>query len=60
MVKKVLYGELYENNDRMMYLMPTIPEPAYLMHWTTQIEAVTNYVDPRPDSVDLKISAKRF
>jgi len=73
--KKVLYGELYENidyasraltalgvkkNDRIMYLMPNIPETAYLMYGTTQIGAVADYVDPRPDSVDLKISAKKI
>jgi len=71
----VLYGELYENidyasraltalgvkkNDRIMYLMPNIPETAYLMYGTTQIGAVADYVDPRPDSVDLKISAKKI
>ena len=71
----MLYGELYENidfaskaltslgikkNDRIMYLMPNIPETAYLMYGTTQIGAVADYVDPRPDSVDLKISAKKI
>lgn len=70
----MLYGELYENidfaskaltslgikkNDRIMYLMPNIPETAYLMYGTTQIGAVADYVDTRPDSVDLKISAKK-
>ena len=73
--KKVLYGELYENvdyaskaltalgvrkNDRIMYLMPNIPETAYLMYGTTQIGAIADYVDPRPDSIDLKISAKKI
>lgn len=43
-----------------MYLMPNIPETAYLMYGTTQIGAVADYVDPRPDSVDLKISAKKI
>lgn len=73
--KEVSYGELYENidyaskaltalgvkkNDRIMYLMPNIPETAYLMYGTTQIGAVADYVDPRPDSIDLKVSAKKI
>jgi len=49
-----------KKNDRIMYLMPNIPETAYLMYGTTQIGAVADYVDPRPDSVDLKISAKKI
>jgi long-chain acyl-CoA synthetase len=72
---KILYGDLYENvdkaskvltalgvnaNDRIMYLMPNIPETAYLMYGGSQIGAVSDFVDPRPDSVDLKISAQKI
>lgn len=72
---KILYGDLYENvdkaskvltalgvepNDRIMYLMPNIPETAYLMYGGSQIGAVSDFVDPRPDSIDLKISAQKI
>lgn len=71
---KILYGDLYENidkaskvltaigvkpHDRIMYLMPNIPETAYLMYGGSQIGAVSDYIDPRPDSIDLKISAQK-
>ncbi len=71
----VTYGELYDNidnsskvlaelgvnsNDRIMYLMPNIPETAYLFYGASQIGAVSDFVDPRPDSVDLKVSAKKI
>ena len=48
------------DNDRIMYLMPNIPETAYLMYGGSQIGAVADYVDPRPDSIDLKVSAKKI
>lgn len=72
---EISYNELYENidnaskvlrgigvsdNDRIMKLMPNIPETAYLLYGGTQIGAVSDYVDPRPDSVDLKVSSKKI
>lgn len=71
----ITYAELYENidnasrvlrslgvekDDRIMYLMPNIPETAYLMYGGSQIGAISDYVDPRPDSVDMTISAKKI
>lgn len=57
---KALRGLGVDYQDRIMYLMPNIPETAYLLYGTTQIGAVCDYVDPRPDSVDLKVSAKKI
>ena len=71
---EIIYDELYSHidnasrvlselgvkkDDRIMYLMPNIPETAYLMYGGAQIGAVADYIDPRPDSIDLKISAKK-
>ena len=72
--KKIRYGEMnekiqdaakiltsfgVENGDRVMYLMPNIPETAYLMYGGSMIGAVSDYIDPRPDSIDMKISAQK-
>lgn len=72
---KILYGQLYENidsasrvltalgsqkDDRIMYLMPNIPETAYLMYGGSQIGAISDYVDPRPDSIDMNISSQKI
>ncbi len=72
---KISYGELFENidkaskvlsslgvgyDDKVMYLMPNIPETAYLFYGTSQIGGISDYVDPRPDSVDLNISAQKL
>lgn len=72
---EISYGQLYENvdtasrvltalgvreNDRILYILPNIPETAYLMYGGAQIGAISDYVDPRPDSVDKKISAQKI
>lgn len=49
-----------KNGDRIMYLMPNIPETAYMLYGGSQIGAVSDYVDPRPDSIDLKVSANKI
>ncbi len=71
----ITYQDLYKNIDdssrvlselgikkgeRIMYLMPNIPETAYLLYGGSQIGAVSDYVDPRPDSVNLKVSAEKI
>lgn len=73
--KQVRFDELYYNidnasrvlsqvgvneNERIMCLMPNIPETAYLMYGGSQIGAVSDYIDPRPDSLDLNVSAKKI
>ncbi len=72
--KHIKYNELYEqidnaskvltslggqNGDRVMYLMANIPETAYLFYGGSQIGLTSDYVDPRPDSVNPKISAEK-
>lgn len=49
-----------KDEDRIMYLMPNIPETTYLMYGGSQIGGVSDYVDPRPDSIDFKVSAKKI
>ena len=46
--------------DRIMYLMPNIPETAYLLYGGAKIGAVADYVDPRPDSIDPLVSAQKI
>lgn len=46
--------------SRIMYLMPNIPEAAYLMYAGAKIGAVSDYVDPRPDSVNPTVSAGKM
>lgn len=57
---KILTDFGVKANDRIMYLMPNIPETAYLLYGGSQIGAVSDYVDPRPDSLDLMVSAKKI
>lgn len=54
---KVLQSIDIENNDFVMYLMPGIPQTANLFYGGSEIGAVSDYVDPRPSSSDLKASS---
>lgn len=73
--REITYREVYENsvaaaraltsagvknNDRILYLIANIPEAIYLLYGGSQIGAVADYVDPRPESVDLKVSAEKI
>ena len=70
----ISYGQLYSHidnaskaltslgvkkDDRIMYLMPNIPETAYLLYGGSRIGAISDYIDPRPDSIDRNISAQK-
>lgn len=72
--KKISYDELYHKielsskifselgvkvRNRIMFLMPNIPETAYTFYGSTEIGAVADYIDPRPESVDMKTSANK-
>lgn len=72
--KKICYSQFYENieiaakfliklgvkeQSRIMFLMPNIPETAYLFYATAKIGAVSDFIDPRPDSVDFSVSAEK-
>ena len=48
-----------ESGKRIMYLMPNIPETAYTLYAGSKIGAVSDYVDPRPDSINPEISANK-
>lgn len=56
---KVLTSIGVKSGDRVMYLMPNIPETAYFLYGGARIGAVADYIDPRPDSVDFSVSAKK-
>lgn len=58
-VAKVLVNIGVKSGDRVMYLMPNIPETAYFLYGSAKIGAVADYIDPRPDSVDFTVSAKK-
>lgn len=58
-VAKVLTSIGVKPSDRVMYLMPNIPETAYFLYGGARIGAVADYIDPRPDSVDFTVSAKK-
>lgn len=56
---KVLTSVGVKSDDRVMYLMPNIPETAYFLYGGARIGAVADYIDPRPDSVDFTVSARK-
>lgn len=73
--KKVSYEEMFYNadvaskvltelgvkkQDIIMSLVPNIPEEEELWFGATQIGAITDYVDPRPDSMDIVANAKKI
>ncbi len=73
--KKITYDEFYENinqavkmllsmgvkkDDRILTLLPNIPETAYLLYASSMIGSVMDFIDPRPDSASLKTSAKKI
>ncbi len=57
---KVLTAVDVQSGDRILYLMANIPETSYTLYGTNLIGGVADYADPRPDSVDFKISAKKI
>ena len=57
---KALTGLGVKENDRVLYLLPNLLETAALFYGTSQIGAVSDYMDPRPDSVNLQISAEKI
>lgn len=57
---KMLTGLGVKKGDRIMYLVPNIPESGELWLASTQIGAVSDFIDPRPDSMDLEANAKKM
>lgn len=56
---KFLYGLGVRENDRILYLLPNIPETAYFLYGGSRIGAVSDFIDPRPESVDFSVSARK-
>jgi acyl-CoA synthetase (AMP-forming)/AMP-acid ligase II len=57
---KMLVGLGIKKGDRIMYLVPNIPESGQLWLASSQIGAISDFVDPRPDSMDLEANAKKI
>lgn len=57
---KTLISMGAKSGDRVMYLMPNIPETAYFLYGGARIGTVSIYVDPRPDSTDNMVSAQKI
>ena len=73
--KETTYKEMFEQIDnasrvltqlgvnvgeRILFLLPNIPEAGYLWLGAAQIGAVADFVDPRPDSMDLNANAQKL
>ena len=56
---KVLNDFDVKKYDRIMYLVPNIPESGELWLGATQLGVVSDFIDPRPDSMDLNANAKK-
>lgn len=56
---KVLNDLGVKKYDRIMYLVPNIPESGELWLGATQLGVVSDFIDPRPDSMDLNANAKK-
>lgn len=48
-----------QKNDRIMFLVPNIPESGELWLGASQIGATSDFIDPRPDSMDMKANAEK-
>ncbi len=46
--------------DRVMYFLPSVPETGQMWLGASQIGATSDFVDPRPDSVDIQANAKKI
>lgn len=72
--KKISYDEHFYNvdiastilselgvkvHDNIMYLMPNVPETGQLFLGATQIGATSDFIDPRPDTMDVVANSKK-
>ena len=57
---KMLTGLGVTKGSRIMYLVPNIPKSGMLWLASSQIGAVSDFVDPRPDSMDLEANAHKI
>jgi long-chain acyl-CoA synthetase len=49
-----------QKGDRIMYLVPNVPESGQLWLAASQIGAISDFVDPRPDTMDLTANAQKI
>lgn len=56
---KVLTELGVKKADRIICLLPNIPEAGEIWLGATQIGAITDFIDPRPDSMDIQANAKK-
>lgn len=56
---KVLTDLGIKKYDRIMNLVPNIPESGQIWLGATQLGMVSDFIDPRPDSMDLNANARK-
>lgn len=49
-----------EKGNRVLFLMANLPETAHTFYANSKIGAISDYMDPRPDSVNPEISSKKI
>ena len=49
-----------KKDSRIVYLVPNIPEAGMLWLASSQIGAVSDFIDPRPDSMDLEANSRKI
>lgn len=57
---KMLIGLGVKKGSRILFLVPNIPESGQLWLASSQIGAISDFVDPRPDSMDLEANARKM
>ena len=57
---KMLASVGVTKGSRVFYLVPNIPESGLLWLASSRIGAISDFVDPRPDSMDLVANAKKI
>jgi len=57
---KVLADMGVQKGDRILCMVPNVPETAYLYFAVAQLGAISDYVDPRPDSPDPLVAARKM
>ena len=56
---KVLAQVGVSKGDNILFLLPNIPEAGELWLGATELGAISDFIDPRPDSMDAMVNAKK-
>lgn len=59
LASKVLSQIGINKGDIIMNLVPNIPESSRIWHGAIQLGAISDFIDPRPDSMDIMANAKK-